>query len=148
MMRDQIWRWWHQAAQLFFGCVALVSTTLVCLRLEAGLATTAFAYLLVIVMLSLMGSFLVSAMLSIAAVGALNHFFAPALFNFRVDYPTSDPSVYAGFKQVADFLRCRTRWAECCDDLGAAEAPCVYLHSYSASVKERCRAGDPLAQVI
>src|SRR5258708_26283646 len=87
MMRDQIWGWWHQAAQLFFGCVALVSTTLACLRLEAGLATTAFAYLLVIVMLSLMGSFLVSAMLSIAAVGALNHFFAPALFNFRVDYP-------------------------------------------------------------
>jgi PAS domain S-box-containing protein len=87
MMRDQIWRWRHQAAQLFFGCIALVSTTLVCLRLEAGFATTAFAYLLVIVMLSLMGSFLVSAILSIGAVGALNHFFAPALLNFQVDYP-------------------------------------------------------------
>src|SRR5271156_3853823 len=50
--------------------------------------------------------------------------------------------VYAGFEQIADFLRRRTRWAECRDDLGAAEAPCIHLHTKPASVKDRCRAGD------
>jgi hypothetical protein len=37
--------------------------------------------------------------------------------------------VYAGFEQITDSLGRRTRWAECRDDLGAAEAPCVHLHA-------------------
>jgi hypothetical protein len=56
--------------------------------------------------------------------------------------------VYTGFKQGADSLIRRTRWAKGCDDFGAAAAPRIHLHSYSASVRDRCRAGDPLAQVI
>ena len=58
-----------------------------CFGLGLDLATTAFAYLIVIVLLSLMGSFFASAILSITAVAGLNYFFAQPIFNFRVDYP-------------------------------------------------------------
>jgi hypothetical protein len=55
---NQTLRSWRSAAQVFFGSIALASVTLACFRLEIGLATTAFIYLVVIVLLSLMGSFL------------------------------------------------------------------------------------------
>src|SRR5260370_27717549 len=84
-MRNQISRCGRPAAQLFSGGIALASVTGVSLRFEAGLATTAFGYLLVIVLLSLMGSFFVSAILSLVAVGALNHFSTPAIFDYPFD---------------------------------------------------------------
>jgi PAS domain S-box-containing protein len=84
---NQTLRSWRSAAQFFFGSIALASVTLACFRLEIGLATTAFIYLVVIVLLSLMGSFFVSAILSIGAVASLNYFFAPPIFSFDVDYP-------------------------------------------------------------
>ena len=78
---------WHSVAQGFFGGIALALVTLACFRLGLDLATTAFAYLIVIVLLSLMGSFYVSAVLSIIAVAALNYFFASPIFDFRVEEP-------------------------------------------------------------
>jgi K+-sensing histidine kinase KdpD len=77
----------RSVAQGFFGGIALALVTMACFRLGLDLATAAFAYLIVIVLLSLMGSFYVSAVLSIIAVAALNYFFAPPIFNFRVDQP-------------------------------------------------------------
>jgi two-component system, LuxR family, sensor kinase FixL len=76
---------WRSVAQGFFGGIALAFVTMACFSLGLDLATTAFAYLIVLVLLSLMGSFYVSAVLSIIAVAALNYFFAPPIFNFRVD---------------------------------------------------------------
>ncbi len=96
MMRNQTTKFWRSAAQCSFGCIALAVVTLACFQLEVGLAATAFVYLIVIVLLSLMGSFLVSAILSIVAVGGLNYFFAPPIFNFRVDYPL-DVALVAAF---------------------------------------------------
>jgi PAS domain S-box-containing protein len=87
MMRNQTTRLWRSAAQCFFGSIALALITLVFFRLELGLATTASAYLIVIVLLSLMGSFSVSVVLSFMAVAGLNYFFAPPIFEFRVDLP-------------------------------------------------------------
>ena len=79
---------WRSVAQGFFGGIALALVTVACFRLWLDLATAAFVYLIVIVLLSLMGSILyVSAVLSIIAVAALNYFFAPPIFNFRVDQP-------------------------------------------------------------
>jgi K+-sensing histidine kinase KdpD len=83
MMRNQTTRLWRSAAQCFLGSIALALVTLVFFRLGLDLATTAFTYLIVIVLLSLIGSFLVSAVLSIMAVGGLNYFFAPPIFDFR-----------------------------------------------------------------
>jgi len=78
---------WRSVAQCFIGSIALALVTLVCFRLEVDLPTTAFAYLIVIVLLSLMGSFFVSAVLSIIAVGVLNYFFASPIFSFQVEEP-------------------------------------------------------------
>ena len=83
--RDWKYHFWRSVAQGFFGGIALALVTLACFSLGLDLATTAFVYLIVIVLLSLMGSFYVSAVLSIIAVAALNYFFAPPIFNFRVD---------------------------------------------------------------
>ena len=67
---------WRSAAQLLLGSLGLALATLVCFRLGLNLATAAFAYLIVIVLISLMGSTFASAILSIIAVGGLNYFFA------------------------------------------------------------------------
>ena len=73
------------AAQLGVGLAALALMTLALFPLHADLAPSAFAYLVVIVLLALMGSFTASALLSIAAVAALNYFFTAPVFEFRVD---------------------------------------------------------------
>lgn len=67
-----------------YGAVALASITAVCFRLRFDLATTAFLYLIVIVLLSLNGSFLLSAVLSLMACGCLAYYFAPPIFSFEI----------------------------------------------------------------
>jgi PAS domain S-box-containing protein len=79
-------RTWHSAAQLLFGVAALALLTWLCYRLQLSLATTAFAYLILVVLLSLTGSF-IPLILSILAVGFLNYFFAPPLFDLHVERP-------------------------------------------------------------
>ena len=61
--------------------------TFACLRLKADLATTAFIYLAVIVLLSLIGSYLASAILIIMAVASLAYFFAPPVFSSTIGLP-------------------------------------------------------------
>jgi K+-sensing histidine kinase KdpD len=76
-------RFWRLAAQYFFGGIGLALLTFVCFRLELGLATTGFVYLILITLLSLMGSFIESAILSLIAVACLIYFFAPPIFSFQ-----------------------------------------------------------------
>ena len=71
----------QSAAQLLFGVGALALVTLLCFQLGLNLTTAAFAYLIAIVLLSLMGGFPSSAVLSIVAVGCLSYFFAAPVFN-------------------------------------------------------------------
>jgi PAS domain S-box-containing protein len=86
-VRNQISQLWRPATQFLLGSVGLAVLTLVCFRLQLNLASAAFGYLIVIVLLSLMGSFVSSVILSIIAAGCLNYFFAPPIFDFRIDYP-------------------------------------------------------------
>jgi PAS domain S-box-containing protein len=87
MMPSQIATFRGSAAQCFFGIIALTVVTFVCFRLKADLATTAFIYLAVIVLLSLFGSYLVSVVLTLIAVADLAYFFAPPVFSFAIDLP-------------------------------------------------------------
>src|SRR5215813_6460564 len=80
-------RLWRPATQLLAGGVGLVGLTLACSHLGLDLGTTAYTYLILIVLLSLVGSFTASAILAVMAVGCLSFFFAPPTFSFRVDYP-------------------------------------------------------------
>jgi K+-sensing histidine kinase KdpD len=66
------------------GIIALAFATWVCFQLGLNSATTSFVYLIVIVLLSLMDSFISSAVFSVIAVGCLNFFFVQPLYSFEV----------------------------------------------------------------
>jgi len=87
MMRNQIMNFRSSAPQFFLGSIALALVTLAFFWLHVDLATTAFVYLIVIVLFSLMGSFIASALLAVLAVAGLVYFFAPPIFDFRMDDP-------------------------------------------------------------
>jgi K+-sensing histidine kinase KdpD len=67
--------------------IGLTVLTAVCFRLRLNLSTVALLYLIVVVLLSLKGSFAASAVVSIAAVLCLQYFFAPPIFSLRVSDP-------------------------------------------------------------
>jgi PAS domain S-box-containing protein len=73
------------AAQLLLGIAGLAIITFVCFRLGFGLARTGFAYVILIALVSVLGSFSISVVLSIIAAACLNYFFAPPLFELRID---------------------------------------------------------------
>jgi PAS domain S-box-containing protein len=75
------------AAQFLLGIAGLALITFVCFLVGFGVARTAFAYVILIALVSLLGSFSTSVVLSIIAVACLNYFFVPPLFEFRVDDP-------------------------------------------------------------
>src|SRR5262249_48674040 len=84
------------AAQLLLGITGLASITFVCFQVGFGIARTAFAYVILIALVSLLGSFSISIVLSIVAVICLNYFFAPPLFDLRV-YDSDDIVRIAAF---------------------------------------------------
>jgi PAS domain S-box-containing protein len=84
MTSAQTSRFRRSAAQYFFGGIGLALLTFVCLRLELGLATTGFLYLVLITLLSLAATYIESAILSVIAVACLNYFFTQPLFEFKV----------------------------------------------------------------
>ncbi len=86
---------WRVVAQCLSGSVALALLTFVCFRLQLNPATTACLYLIVIVLLSLLGSFLSAAVVSLIAVGCLAYYFAPPIFSFRVSDPVNVAAIAA-----------------------------------------------------
>ena len=88
--------------QLLLGIAGLALITFICFELryfevQFGLARTAFAYVILIALVSLLGSFVASVVLSIIAAACLDYFFAPPLFTFGA--VTSDDIV-----RIAMFL--------------------------------------------
>src|SRR5215471_6158030 len=67
-------------AQFLLGIAGLAVITFVCFWLDFGVARTGFVYVILIGLLSLLGSFSASVVLSIVAATLLNYFFAPPLF--------------------------------------------------------------------
>ena len=68
------------------GTVALSLVTWLCFGLGLNFATTAFAYLIVVVLLSLLDSFVSSALFSVIAIACLNYFFVEPRFTLQVNY--------------------------------------------------------------
>ena len=85
------------AVQILLGIAGLALITFVCIQLGFGLARTGFAYVIVISLVSLLGSFSASIVLSIVAAACLNFFFAPPLYEFRIDIPDD-------IERIATFL--------------------------------------------
>ena len=87
MNHNQTSRFWRAVAQCLAGSIALALVTLVCLQVGLNSTPTAFLYLIVIVLLSLVSEFIPLALLSVLAVASLNYFFVPPRFTFTVDNP-------------------------------------------------------------
>jgi C4-dicarboxylate-specific signal transduction histidine kinase len=87
----------QEIVHLLLGLVALAAVTGLYFWLKLPLVSAGFTYLIVLVVLSLVSSFLSLAALSLVAVGSLNYFFAPPIFSFRVDYPEDISAVAAFF---------------------------------------------------
>jgi two-component system, LuxR family, sensor kinase FixL len=87
MNYNQTSRFWRAVAQCLCGSIALALLTFVCFRLHLTLATTVCLYLIIIVLVSLGGSFLSSAVVSLIAIGCLAYYFLPPIFSFQVSDP-------------------------------------------------------------
>ena len=79
-------RWSHETVHFLLGLVALAALTALCFWLDFHVVSAAFAYLILIVLLSLGVAIIPLAVLSLIAVGALNYFFVIPIFSFRVEY--------------------------------------------------------------
>lgn len=78
-------KFWRSAAPFLYGVIGLAPVTLVCFQMHVGLATAALLYLLIVVLVSLKGSFLSSALFSLLAVGCLDYFFTTPLFTLGMN---------------------------------------------------------------
>src|SRR5882724_1490074 len=89
MNHNQTYRFWRSAAQCLLGGIAVALVTFVCFRLNVSITTAALLYLIVVVLASLTGSFVLSAVVSIIAILCLDYFFSEPLF--RIDIALSQP---------------------------------------------------------
>lgn len=69
------------------GCLLIGLITFVCYRLQLNLTITGFLYLIAIVLQSLIGSFVSSAVVAVVAVLCLDFFFTTPLFSLEVTSP-------------------------------------------------------------
>jgi signal transduction histidine kinase len=78
---------WRGVVQSLFGTAALALLTYVCVSLRLNLATALCLYLTFIILLSLGGRFVSSAVVSLIAVACLDYYFTPPTFTFQVTDP-------------------------------------------------------------
>ena len=77
------------------GSLAIALITLVCFCLKLQLPTAILLYLTVIVLLSLWGTFISAAVVSLLAGWGLVYFFAPPILSFKIEDPINAVAVFA-----------------------------------------------------
>jgi PAS domain S-box-containing protein len=89
LLRAKTWQEPSRApvAQLLLGLAGLALITVVSFHFGFGIARTGFAFVIALALVSLLGSFIASIVLSVVAAACLNYFFASPLFEFRIDIP-------------------------------------------------------------
>jgi PAS domain S-box-containing protein len=96
MKPERVARLRYLTALWFVGGTALAALTWTCTRLGLNGATTAFVFLIVIVLLSQLDGFISSVVFSAIAAGCVKYFFLAQIFSFRVDSPL-DIAMLTGF---------------------------------------------------
>jgi K+-sensing histidine kinase KdpD len=86
---------WPSGALFAFGCIVLALLTFVCLRLRTSDAVAGLLYLLVVVVMSLPGRVLPALLISIIALGCLDFFFTPPIFQFTLVDPLDGAALVA-----------------------------------------------------
>jgi two-component system, OmpR family, sensor histidine kinase KdpD len=84
MQRVKIHRFWRSGIRAVPGTLLVGLVTFICYGLGLNLTATGFLYLIIVVLQSLLGDFVSSAVVSIIADLCLNFFFIPPIFSFRV----------------------------------------------------------------
>lgn len=85
MRHDWVYKFWRSAAQCLIGSAALALLTFACFRFHANSTTVALLYLVVIVLVSLRGGFIPSALVAIMAYICLDYFFTAPLFDLAMN---------------------------------------------------------------
>jgi two-component system sensor histidine kinase KdpD len=84
MQRVEIHRFWRSGVRAIPGLLLVGLVTFICYGLGLNLTATGFLYLIIVVLQSLLGDFVSSAVVSVIADLCLNFFFVPPVFSFRV----------------------------------------------------------------
>src|ERR1039457_5850039 len=84
MQSVKIHRFWRSGIRAVPGTLLVGLVTFICYGLGLNLTATGFLYLIVVVLQSLLGDLVSSAVVSIIADLCLNFFFVPPIFSFRV----------------------------------------------------------------
>jgi PAS domain S-box-containing protein len=102
------------AVQLLLGIAGLALITFVCFRLGLGVARTGFIFVILVALVSLLGSLSASVVLSVIAAACLNYFFTEPLFGFRIDLPEDIERIAAflATSLVVSVLTTRVRTSE------------------------------------
>jgi PAS domain S-box-containing protein len=87
MTRLRVRPFWISAGQVLLGAAGVVLLTFVCYRLQLNLAMAVLWDLIVIVLLSLTGSFVAAALVSFVAALSLSYFFASPVLSLGADNP-------------------------------------------------------------
>ncbi len=93
--RNRTTKFWLPATEILIGAAALAVLTLGGLWLDLNLGTASLAYLIVVVLLSIRGSLIPMAALSVVAAASLDYFFTAPHFSFRIDAPQDAVAVAA-----------------------------------------------------
>jgi K+-sensing histidine kinase KdpD len=121
--------------------MALALVIFVCFRLRLHLVTAAAClYLIIVVLLSLRGSFRISAVLSLIGVGELAYYLAPPIFSFRVSDPPNAPAIIVFLTTSAIITRLVSRVSKSAEELRRREAYLVdaqKLNHTASLVNER-----------
>ena len=86
---------WFSPAVCSFGIAVLVATSYVCLLVGADFATAGFLLMTSVVVISVVGSYVCSLVLSVVGVGSLTYFFAAPTYSFQVEKPQDVASLLA-----------------------------------------------------
>src|ERR1035437_5150315 len=84
MQSVKIHRFWRSGIRAVPGTLLVGLVTFICYGLGLNLTATGFLYLIVVVLQSLLGDLVSSAVVSIIADLCVNFFFVPPIFSFRV----------------------------------------------------------------
>ena len=84
MQRAKNHSFWRSSIRAIPGTLLVGLVTFICFGLRVELTVTAFLYLIIVVLQSLSGDFVSSAVISVIADLCLNFFFVPPIFSFRV----------------------------------------------------------------
>jgi C4-dicarboxylate-specific signal transduction histidine kinase len=76
---------WFSAAVFVLGVIALVVVAYAFLLLRTNFATAGFSLLIVVVLISTLGSYVSSVLLAVVAMACLAYFFAQPIFSLRVE---------------------------------------------------------------